>query len=48
MHDQCSPFVKADAESIGWEIINYIDQLDPRCLHMLQRDFATYWRLSNR
>jgi hypothetical protein len=48
MYAQCDPNIKADRETIGWEIVNFIEQLDPRALHGLQRDFAMWWRLSNR
>jgi hypothetical protein len=40
--------VKADADSVGWEIVTYIDQLDQQSLHQLQADFAMHWRNSNR
>ena len=48
MHALCRPSVKADADSVGWEIVTYIDQLDQQSLHQLQADFAMHWRNSNR
>jgi|SRR6516165_4738939 hypothetical protein len=48
VHALCKSDVKADAESIALEFINYLPELDARSLHCIRADLASYWRLSNR
>jgi hypothetical protein len=45
-HALCPRGVRGDRESVAGEVIDFIDQLDPKSIHLLRLTFAELWKLS--